>query len=287
MVMSGSLFWGISGTVAQYLFESHNFTPENLVVIRLLFAGLILLLYSFIQKDKNLFKIWKNKKDIITLILFSIFGMLGVQYTYFSSIHYGNAATASILQYLSPVIICVYFSLRNKKLPRYKEVFSIFLALIGTFFIITRGSLNSLSISKLALFFGIASAFTSAIYTVQPVNLIQKYGARIIVGYSMFIGGFLFSFLYKPWDCSGSFNINSIISLIFVIFFGTIFSFCLYLGSLKYITPSEASILGCIEPLSSALLSIIWLKVIFTPAQWFGTFCILITIVILSYSKNK
>jgi drug/metabolite transporter (DMT)-like permease len=51
------------------------------------------------KDEQNVWKIWGNKNDSFSLIFFSILGMLGVQYTYFAAIKYGNAATATILQY--------------------------------------------------------------------------------------------------------------------------------------------------------------------------------------------
>ena len=137
LVIVGTMLWGISGTVAQFLFQQKGFDTEWLVVVRLLISGFLLLLYGYIKKDKNIINIWKSKEDSIKLILFGAIGMLGVQYTYFAAIKHGNAATATILQYLSPVIITCYLIIRNKKLPNIKQLIAIGLALIGTFFIIT------------------------------------------------------------------------------------------------------------------------------------------------------
>ena len=115
LVIVGTMLWGISGTVAQFLFQQKGFDTEWLVVVRLLISGFLLLLYGYIKKDKNIINIWKSKEDSIKLILFGAIGMLGVQYTYFAAIKHGNAATATILQYLSPVIITCYLIIRNKK----------------------------------------------------------------------------------------------------------------------------------------------------------------------------
>ncbi len=41
--------------------------------------------------------------------------MLGVQYTYFAAIEYGNAAVATVLQYLGPAIITCFFSDSRKE----------------------------------------------------------------------------------------------------------------------------------------------------------------------------
>ena len=80
LVSMGTLLWGVSGTVAQYLFQQAGFTPEWLVVVRMLCAGILLLLFSLIRRDKNVLAIWRDKKSVGMLLIFSLFGMLGVQY---------------------------------------------------------------------------------------------------------------------------------------------------------------------------------------------------------------
>lgn len=287
LVILGTMLWGISGTVAQFLFQQKGFTAGWLVAVRLLISGLALLIYGYIKKDTNLTKIWYSKKDRIKLILFGILGMLGVQYTFFAAINHSNAATAAILQYLSPVIITCYLVVRNKKLPNLKQLIAILLALTGTFFIITSGDIHSLSLSKLGLFWGIASAICSAIYTLQPVSLIKKYGSIVVVGWGMLIGGISFSFICSPFNFVGEVSLSSILGVLFVIVFGTIIAFYCYLESLKHLVPTETSILGCVEPLSATLLSILWLKVPFGFAEFLGTLCIILTVVILSFATES
>src|SRR5690606_31187566 len=113
--------------------------------------------------------VWRNKKDAMQLALFSITGMLAVQYTYFAAINHSNAATATVLQYAGPVIIAVYLALKHKRMPRPLEFLAIGLAVLGTFLLVTHGDIRSLSISGPAFLFGIASAFALAIYTLQPI----------------------------------------------------------------------------------------------------------------------
>jgi len=282
LVIIGATLWGVSGTVAQFLFQVKGFTPEWLVVIRLLASGIILLLYALLKGNKNIWKIWETKHNSWNLIIFSIIGMVGVQYTYFAAIKYGNAPTATILQYLSAVIIACYLIIFNKRIPNIQEIIAIILAMLGIFFIITKGNIHTLSISKLALFWGICSAFTAAFYTLQPRSLLAKYGSTIVVGWGMLIGGIAFSFIHQPWNFAGKWSISSILAVIFVVLFGTLIAFCCYLESLKYIQPTETSVLSCVEPLSAAFLSIYWLHVPFGLPEWIGTACIIATIIILS-----
>lgn len=286
LVIIGAMLWGISGTVAQFLFQNEKFSPEWLVVIRLLVSGLILLLYAFKQGSRDIWGIWRSKDYSLRLILFSLIGMVGVQYTYFAAIKYGNAATATILQYLSPVIITCYLAIRTKKFPNFPESLAILLAMLGTFFILTKGNFHSLAISKLAFFWGIGSAFAAAFYTLQPRSLLTKWGSTLVVGWGMLIGGIAFSFIHQPWNFTGHWSITSMLAVIFVVLFGTLVAFHCYLESLNYIRPTESSVLTSVEPLSAAFLSVLWLKVPFGPPEWLGTVCILVTVIILSRVKS-
>lgn len=287
LVMFATLLWGVSGVVAQYLFQSKNFTPEWLVVIRMFFSGAIILIFSLLKGDKNVIEIWKDKENIIKILIFSLLGMLGVQYSYFAAIHHGNASTATILQYLSPIIITIYLALYNKKLPTLKQISCVIMAILGTFLIITKGNLNSLAISKPAIFWGVLSAFACAIYTLQPSSLLKRYGSLCVVGWGMLIGGIAFSFIQSPFDVLGNWSFESVLAIVFVVLFGTLTAFYCYLESLKYIEPYEASVFTCVEPLSASILSIIFLNVTFNLIQWIGTLCIIITITMLSLTKKE
>lgn len=286
LVVIGTLLWGVSGVAAQYLFESENFTPEWLVVVRMIIAGAIMLIYSTLKGDKNVYAIWSKKENIIKILVFALIGMLGVQYTYFAAILHGNAATATILQYLSPVIITVYLAFCNKKLPSLKQIVCILMAILGTFLIITKGNLSTLSISKEAVFWGVLSAITCAIYTLQPAELLKKYGSLCVVGWGMLIGGIAFTFIYPPFNCSGNFSVKSILAIALVVLFGTLIAYYCYLESLKYIEPSETSVFTCVEPLSASILSMIFFNVSFSFIQLVGALCIIVTISILSFSKK-
>ena len=61
LVIFGTFLWGVSGVVAQYLFERENFTPEWLVVVRMIISGTIILVFSLLKGDKNLIEIWNKK----------------------------------------------------------------------------------------------------------------------------------------------------------------------------------------------------------------------------------
>ncbi|MBM7660932.1 drug/metabolite transporter (DMT)-like permease [Bacillus mesophilus] len=287
LVLVAAILWGVSGTVAQFMFQVKGFNAGWLVVIRLLFAGLLMLMVTYPKQKHKVWKIWRSKQERIHLVLFGLLGMLGVQYTYFAAIEASNAATATILQYLGPVVILFYLVIRARRSPTYKELIVIILALIGTFLLVTDGTVHSLTLSKGGLFWGLASAIALAFYTLHPASLIKKWGTMVVVGWGMLIGGIGFSFIFHPWDIQGTWDSSSIFALLFIIVFGTLIPFYCYLESMNYISPSETSTLACAEPLSAAVVSIIWLHVSFGWVQWIGTIFILATIMLISRWRNQ
>lgn len=286
LVLLAAVFWGIAGTFAQFLFQVKGFNVEWLVVLRLLLAGFLLLLINYRKEQTQIWAIWKNKHDLLSLLLFSFVGMLAVQYTYFAAIKFGNAATATVLQYLSPMIILTYVVLKNRKLPTWSEAISVLLAIVGTILLVTHGEITQLSISGKGLFWGIASAFAAAFYTLQPQKLLSRYGAIVVVGWGMLIAGVGLSFVHPPWQFEGIWSISSIVSFLFIVLFGTLLAFYFFLESFLYIKPTIASVLACAEPLAASVLSVVFLNVTFGFPEWLGTFCILSTIFI-SAKKGK
>lgn len=282
LALLGAILWGTSGVAAEYLFDYKHISPEWLVVVRLLSSGLLLLLYDYFKNRNTIFCIWKANYDCRQLLLFSIFGMLGVQYTYFSAIKYSNAATATILQYLMPVIIVCYLTFRYKKLPNVLECISIFLAMVGTCLLVTKGDFNRLSISPLALFWGISSAFCAAFYTLQPKYLLSNWRSTLVIGWSMLIGGLILSLMCPPWIFTGVWDFHALLVTSFIIVFGTVFAFYSYLESIKYILPTEASTLASAEPLAAVLLSIYLLNSPFGLIDFVGGTAIMATVFILA-----
>ncbi|MCR9015301.1 DMT family transporter [Aquiflexum gelatinilyticum] len=288
MALAAAVFWGVSGTCAQFLFEQKGINPAWLVCWRLLLAGIILMAYTVSRKNSDAFKIWKTPKDALQLLFFSIFGMVAVQYTYFYSINLSNAATATVLQYIGPLIVVAFYAIHHRRWPILVEYASLVFALTGTFLLVTHGSFKQLVISEKALFWGILSAFSLAFYTIQPVRLLRKYSAATVTGWGMLIGGIAFSFISKPWDFHGTWDLGTWSAFAYIVLFGSVIAFYFFLTSVTIIGAQTASLLCSVEPLSAAAVAVVWLNVSFGAMDWLGTLFILITIFLLTKgTKDK
>ncbi|WP_212592593.1 DMT family transporter [Sphingobacterium humi] len=284
--ITAATLWGISGTLGQFLFQQRGINVEWLITVRLLISGVGLLILAKTTKN-DIFSIWKNRKDAIELMLFSIIGMVGVQYTYFAAIKHSNAATATVLQFAGPIFIAIYLAIKYKRLPKKLELLAIILAVLGTFLLVTHGKVGTLSISGIALFFGIASAITLAIYTLQPKRLLAKYNSALVVGWGMFVGGIAFSFVKAPWQVEGSWDLSTYFCVAFIIVLGTLIAFYSYLNAVKIIGGQKTSLLASAEPLVAVILSVIWLKIPFTMVDWIGSLCIISTVFLLTKKESR
>ena len=282
LVTLGALLWGGSGVAAQFLLQQRGFCTEWLVMMRMVLAGLLLLLLDASKNRGDIFSLWRNQLAAKQLLFFSIFGMLGVQYTYFSSIHHGNAAASSVLQYLMPIIVVLWLALKSRSLPSLHETCCVLLAFVGTFLIVTHGSLATLAIPPIALFWGVASAFCAAIYTIQPKWLLDNFRSPLVIGWAMLLGGLLLTPFSAPWRFVGVLDGAAVAVFIYVVLFGTVIAFWSYLESLKYIKPSVVGIMSSIEPLSAVLLSTLLLTIPFGLCESIGVFLILASVALLN-----
>lgn len=283
MVITAAILWGLSGTFAQPLFQEKGFTPSWLVTVRMLAAGILLLIFASLRKPGTLFAVWMVRSDRNRLLIYSLFGTLSVQYTYFAAIRAGNAAIATLLQYLAPALITLYLAVRFRQRISGKIGLALLMALAGTYFLVSNGSWDKLEVTPEALFWGILSAVALAFNTLFPIRLLASYGSAVTVGWGMVIGGSFLSIFTAPWKIEGvTWSWSSLFYIFFIIFFGTFLAFFLFMESLKYISPTEASLLSVLEPLTSVTASVLWLHVPYTAYSLLGTILILGMVILLS-----
>lgn len=277
LALTAALLWGISGTCAQFLFQHRGVSTGWLVTVRLLGAGLLLLARA--SMTTSLWEIWR--RDALPLLIFSLFGVVAVQYTYFAAIHASNVATATVLQYTGPGMIVVTLALRHRKWPTLYEYAALGMAVLGTFLLVTHGSFRSLSISPAALWWGLASAVTMVIYTLQPVGLLERYKASVVIGWAMLVGGICFSCISPPWSVTGQWDTDAVLCLLAIVLLGTLVAFYSYLTAVQWIGAQTTSLLTSAEPVTAAVLAVGWLHVPLALADWAGMGCILLTILLL------
>ena len=282
----GGLSWGISGVCSQYLFTKYDVSADWLTAVRMLLSGILLLIIALPKERMRVFKIWKERKDVLWLIAFGLAGLLMCQYTFLAAIKYSNSATATVLQSLNVVLMAIVMALWNKKKMSKVQVAAIILAISGTYLIATKGNLTSMDISAAGLVFGLLAAVGVVIYTLLSRPIIATWGNLTITGWGMLIGGSVLSVITKAWRFPSNLDFQAWIIIAVIVIIGTAVGFSVFLESVKYIGPVKSTLLGCLEPASATVLSALVLGSRFTVIELIG-FGFVLGTVFLSVSTKE
>ena len=224
----------------------------------------------------------KDKSSYLPLLIFAFLGLLLTQLTYLEAIAETNAGTATVLQYLCPVGILAYTCTMDKVAPTLAEVFSMLLAIGGTFLIATHGQLNQLAINPKGLAWGVVSAFAYALYIILPLNLIQKWGSMLVIGVGMTIPGILMLPFSGLLSSSGNYRLDTWMALFGLVVIGTIFAYTAFLKGTSLVGAVKGSLLASFEPVSAVFFAFVIMKEHFFMVDVIGMAMILLAVLLIS-----
>lgn len=281
LTLIAGIAWGLSGVSGQFIM-ARGVTVEMVTVLRLAISGVVLLALALYQNPQKIQQLLTDKKALIRLVLFSIFGLVFNQIAYLTAIYHTNAGTATVLQYLCPILVLTYVCIRRRQKPTAVEVIAIFLAIAGTFVIATHGQVHQLAVTPQGLFWGLLSAMTCALYIILPISIIKQYGSLLVIGLSMLLGALEVSLFFQPWKQVLPFNVGIFWGLIGIVGIGTVFAYTAFLKGVSMVGQVNGSLLASIEPISSVFFAVLLLDEAFYLLDWLGMVLILLAVLLIS-----
>lgn len=286
LASGAGLCWGCMSVAAQYLFTDLGFSPEDLVSLRLLASGALLIAIDFLLNPRNVVAPVFRRKNLPAVLLYGA-GVLSGQYTFFLSIAHTNAGTAAILIGTQPLMILLWLAFHDGRHITPREGFCLLLALFGVGCLVTKGDLSSLDFSAAGVVFGLLSAASGAFSTIQPRNVLRRIGAGLTAGWGLFAGGCIMTVFNPPWAARVAWTWETVAACFVVILIGTVVAFWCYLASTKYVSPAVTGLLVSFEPLSAVVLSALLLGVTFGAWELAGAGAILANLVLLSLRRSR
>ena len=285
-LLSG-LIWGICGILGEFFFTHYQVSSGWITSMRLTIAGGFVLILSSFKFRSQLFDLWRNRNNYLPFLAYAILGIFSVQYFFYLCVEYSNATTATILQFISPVFILIYNRIIYKKKASKKAIFYVLTAMLGVFLMATKGDLSKLSITPLALLTGLLSALGVMFNVILPQPFARKYGFVPTVGWGMMLAGLFSNFLYPVYRISFQLDWVSILICLTIAFFGTAFAFFLSMKAVSLVSPLVVSVVSASEPLSSAILSVLFLGLVLDGYLLLAMILIIIPMVFLSIEESK
>lgn len=263
LTLLGSSCWGLCAVTGKFIVSQKGVDPAWMVCLRLICAGLILLLAAVIsgkRKGKDLGEltaIWRRKETVIRLFLIAIFAFAVCQSTYFAAIELSNAGVASVIQQTAPIFVMLYSIVILRRKPSAGELIALILVSVGAFLLATHGDPGVLVIPFAALVYAIISAITCACYEIMPAPLVREFGTYEAVGWGMLLGGILMVPVCRLWEISGTWDIQTLGAFAYVVLIGTVVAFGTFLYGVSVIGPVKGSILALAEPVVATILSMV------------------------------
>ena len=281
MVFIAGIAWGRSGVCGQFLM-SRGMNVSQLISMRLLISGTVLTAIAATKYRENLVKVLRSKGALVGILLFAVLGFLMNQYSYLVAIDYTNAGTATVLQYMSPIVVLFFVALKERRIPEINEFLAIFFAVLGTFIIVTHGRLDGLAITPKGLVFGLLSAVTAAFCVVLPAKYVREYGSFPVIGLGMLMGGTISFLTTQAWQYPLVLNQGNLIGLFGIIGIGTILNYSLFFMGIAIIGSVKGSLMAAVEPISSVVFAVILMQDIFYPMDFLGMLLIIVAVLLIS-----
>ncbi len=288
MIIGGATLWGATGPMMEWLGSEAHMSASFMLSVRLIIAGVLMLIMQKMS-HQSIMRPWKTKNWSAQLIIFSLIGLFGLQYSFVKTIEVSNAIVATLLQFLAPIFVIIFISLAHKKWPPIAQVIGIIGTLLGLFLLLTNGSLQSLVVSSEALVWGVVLGFTYAFYTLYPTRLMKEFGVLTIVAWATLLSGIYAALGSRVWQ-SDEWHLllepKIVFMMVGLIILGSA-AYVLFLGSMTYITPVETSVLSSFEPLAAMVISILWLNASLFTWQIVGMILMIVFVVYLSVGGKK
>jgi len=284
-----SAMFGVSGTVLQFISQGQSIPTNWFLSARTLGAGVVLLIISFILYGwKKTFAVFSSWREVGWLVAYAVIGLGANLLTFYIAVQTGNAAAATILQYLSPLFIVLGSLLFKHNRPLRSDLIAFAVAMVGVFLAITRGNLSQLAIPFDSLLWGIGSGITAACYVVLPRPLGRGGHSPItVLGWGTFIAGVIFNLHQPVWVSTPPLTGTLIASMATVIVFGTIVPFSLILYSTHFAPSDVISIVDAVQPVMTFILSIVFLGLAISGAEVIGSILVIVAIYLLQRGRRN
>lgn len=280
-VVLAAIAWGLSGVSGQFLML-RGVDVHLLTALRSLVSGLLLLGIVVLRDPAKLRQLLKDRQSLRGILCFSLLGLCLNQYAYLQAIQHTNAGTATVLQYMAPIIILMFLCLKNRVLPTLFEVFAVILAILGTFIMATHGQLGGLAMTPQGFVWGIFSAFTYSVYILLPVPLIKKWGSLPVIGLGMLMGGSVFGLSFRVWQYDVKWGPETVLAYLGLILIGSVFAYTFFLKGTTLVGAVKGSLLASIEPVAAVIFAVFLIHERFYFIDFLGMALIFLAVLCIS-----
>ncbi len=269
LVVGGSVAFGLMGLFGRWT-EEAGMSPELALLFRFGIAGVALAAWMLVTRRS-----WPRGRTLLALV-----GMGAVLYVcestfFFHALRHIPSGMVSLLLYLYPAMVTLTVWLSGHERPTWKRGLAVAIAMAGMAMVIypqlssdSQADPNQRPLVGVLL--GLGTAFVYSIYILiggtftrragaVPAATVVILSATAVLGLMVFLRGDSFAFSSQGWWGVTGLAIPS-----------TFFAITAILGGLALIGPVRTSTLATVEPLTTAVVGMLYLHERLNAVQWVG-----------------
>ena len=283
-VILAALSWSTMGVLARRMNAIGLFSLE-ISQVRVSVAFFTISLFLLI-KNPTLFRIrWK---DLWCFIGTGLCSLLLYCICYFRALESASISIVTVLTYMSPVYIMLMSAMLFHEKITGRKILALCLSIAGC--ILVSGILFGISGDATGLLLGFAAGFFYALYSIFTKFAINRgYTTWTILFYTFGFAMIGCSFLCD-WHTIGTVVSSSVNAVFLCLLFGVITCFvpyALYSRGLQEIEMSKASILNCLDVVSSSILGALFFREYPTWTAVCGIALVLTSVILLSTNGRQ
>ncbi|MFM9420067.1 DMT family transporter [Thermus scotoductus] len=268
-LLLAAFLWGLIGPVSRLAFQE-GLTPLAVAFFRAGIAWVFFGLHALLLRQVRV-----ERRDALPLLLFGLVGVSLFYGSYQLAVVYGGAALASVLLYTAPAWVALLSLVVLKEPLDRTGLLAVALTLLGVGLMGVGGG-SGVRVLSLALFFGLLSGFTYALYYIFGKLYLPRYATPTLFLYALPMGalGLL------PWVEFAPLSLRAMEALLFLGVFSTYGAYLAYYAGLKRLPATRASVVATLEPVVANLFAFLLFREVLSLWAYLGAGLVLLAVVL-------
>jgi len=293
-IASATFLWGIAATLGRGVFtgrflpSGQSLQPIDPLILsqsRTTFSCLVLLPVLATQRGWHGLRL--PAPDLRRVLVLGVLGVAASNFFYYFAIQKTNVATAIILQYTAPVLVLLYMVARKLQRATLQRVSAVGLAVAGIALTIGVGASGGFRIQPVGMAAAMLAAVSFSFYNIGAHSILARYDHWIVLLYTTLSASLFWLVVNPPWKIAAA-HYSSLEWGFLVIFamVSVLGPFSFYFAGLKYLEPTRAIVVSCLEPVFSIVIAALVLGETVRPMQTLGILFVLAAIVLVQLPER-
>lgn len=271
-MFAATVFWGMSATLARFVFRDRAVPPRTAVALRLAIAVTLLGAWLAWRRPAAL---RVRRDDWLYFAILGLFGVAAVQGTYYYAIARLGVGLAILLQYVAPALIVGFETMRGARV-RPRVATAVLAAIAGTALLVGGAGTAGRAIPLGGWLVGVGSAVSFAFYIVYSKRGLARYAPETVLFYTFLVAGLFWSSVTPPWRIlAAGYDGGLWLTFLALGVFSTLVPFVCFYAGLRRLPAAEAGIVATMEPVVAVLSAALCLGEGLRSIQWLGAALVL------------